>query len=377
MTAALSGSIAKRVCKDPVMVTLALVHGAVLVTWPSIPLIAIGLWWNANTVSHNFIHNPYFRDRRANALFSFGLSMILGLPQRLWRDRHLAHHAERSWRRRRSRQLTVESCGVALLWGGLAVLAPTFLVTVYLPGFLLGLVLCAIHGHYEHAGGTTTGYYGTFYNLLFFNDGYHCEHHAYPGRHWREVARERLRGARESRWPPVLRWIEELSPRRLRCRTLDALEKLVLRSEPLQRWVLRCHRHALDALLPELDDGARVGVIGGGLFPRTALLVAELRPAARLEIIERDPRHLRSARERLGAVAERCGFTAESFDVGRHRGFDVLVVPLAFDGDRARVIEESGARTVLVHDWAWHRRGSGTVISPWLLKRLTRHDRRP
>jgi hypothetical protein len=32
------------------------VHGAVLLAFPSLPAIAVGLWWNANTISHNFIH---------------------------------------------------------------------------------------------------------------------------------------------------------------------------------------------------------------------------------------------------------------------------------------------------------------------------------
>src|SRR5262249_25074399 len=74
-------------------IILALMHGAVLLAMPSIALISIGLWWNANTISHNFIHRPFFRARALNTIFSWYLSLLLGFPQTIWRDRHLAHHA--------------------------------------------------------------------------------------------------------------------------------------------------------------------------------------------------------------------------------------------------------------------------------------------
>ena len=53
--------------------------------------IAVGVWWNANTVSHLFIHRPFFRRRAANACVAALLTATLGFPQSLWRDRHLAH----------------------------------------------------------------------------------------------------------------------------------------------------------------------------------------------------------------------------------------------------------------------------------------------
>lgn len=122
---------------DVLFIGLALVHGALLLVIPSIPLIGIGLWWNANTISHNFIHGPFFRSRSLNATFSCCVSLVLGLPQRLWRDRHLAHHADKPWRWRWSKQLVVELALIIGLWAMLLVLAPLFLTTVYLPGLLL------------------------------------------------------------------------------------------------------------------------------------------------------------------------------------------------------------------------------------------------
>src|SRR6476646_8745468 len=77
---------------DSVFVGLSIAHAVLLLTVPSIPFIAIALWWNANTISHNFIHRPFFRSRSANASYSISLSLVLGIPQSLWRARHLAHH---------------------------------------------------------------------------------------------------------------------------------------------------------------------------------------------------------------------------------------------------------------------------------------------
>jgi fatty acid desaturase len=78
---------------DAVLVLLSLIHGAALVVAPSVPLIAVGLWWNANTISHNFVHLPFFRSSSSNRIYAIYLTVVLGFPQSLWRDRHLAHHA--------------------------------------------------------------------------------------------------------------------------------------------------------------------------------------------------------------------------------------------------------------------------------------------
>src|SRR6185436_17909621 len=77
---------------DAVLVALSFAHGLLLLFAPSILLIGIGLWWSTNTIGHNFIHLPFFRSRRFNRLFSLYLTAVTGVPQTLWRDRHLAHH---------------------------------------------------------------------------------------------------------------------------------------------------------------------------------------------------------------------------------------------------------------------------------------------
>jgi fatty acid desaturase len=74
---------------------LALAHAAVLVAWPSMPLIALGLWWNSNTIAHNAIHRPLFARPRTNRHFALLETGLLGFPFEVWRQRHLAHHAAR------------------------------------------------------------------------------------------------------------------------------------------------------------------------------------------------------------------------------------------------------------------------------------------
>src|ERR1051326_2060107 len=148
---------------DLLMPALAVVHGLLLCRGPAAPFIALGLWWNSNTISHNFIHRPFFRARAANLLFGLYLSVLLGIPQRLWRDRHLAHPAGRRPHIHVSAELMAQTALVLALWVALAAWAPRFLLTAYLPGYLTGLGICALHGHYEHAQGNTSPYW-RFYN---------------------------------------------------------------------------------------------------------------------------------------------------------------------------------------------------------------------
>ena len=175
---------------DGILIVLAGIHGVVLMLAPFAPVVALGVWWNSNTISHNFIHNPFFRSRWLNALFSSYLSLLLGIPQSIWRERHLAHHAG-PWRFRASPEAFIEIGLVASIWIAMLNLAPVFFLSVYLPGYAAGLALCAVHGYYEHDLGIIN-HTGRLYNLLFFNDGYHAEHHANPGIHWSRLPRTPL-----------------------------------------------------------------------------------------------------------------------------------------------------------------------------------------
>jgi fatty acid desaturase len=356
------------------LVALAAAYGLLLVTVPSTPLIAIGLWWTANTVAHNFIHAPFFRSRRANVAFSAYLSLLMGVPQHLWRARHLAHHAAdaRAMRAdagtpivwRWTRPMIGELLIVLALWTTIALVSPRGFVLVYVPGWLLGLALCQLQGHFEHARGTTS-HYGRLYNLLFFNDGYHVEHHARPGEHWTRLPAVGHGDARASAWPPVLRWLEVCAS----VRWLDALESIVLRSPRLRAFVVRAHARALRAALDATIDVRRIVIVGGGLFPRTAIVLGRLFPAADITVIDADAAHLVRATSFLDdrVVLRHEVFRAEA---ALEPAADLLVIPLAFDGDRERVYAHPRAPVVVVHDWLWRPRGRSVVVSPLLLKRV-------
>lgn len=339
---------------DALLVALALLHGGLLAARPSIALIAVGLWWNANTISHNFVHRPFFRTRALNAGFSCYLTLLLGFPQSMWRARHLAHHGVRS-------RFTIEPVDVGaaiILWGALLVFAPGFALAVCVPGFVIGLGLCFLQGRYEHARGTVS-HYGRLYNLLFFNDGYHAEHHARPSRHWRDLPARRAAEPNTSRWPAVLRWLE--------CVNLCGLERLVLRSSLLQRFVLNRHERALRKLLPEAISIRRVGIVGGGLFPRTAIILRRLLPGASLTLIDMSAENIAVAR---GFLGDKVDFVRERFEAAMSFGYDLVLIPLAFVGDREAIYRRPPAPVVLIHDWIWRRKGSSVVVSWLLLKRL-------
>jgi hypothetical protein len=343
---------------DALLVTLALAHGALLLAVPSLAVVAVGLWWNSNTISHNFIHRPFFRWRALNALFALYLSALLGVPQSIWRARHLAHHAGTACRLKPNTQMVTEVLLVLSLWGVLATFHGAFFLTAYLPGFALGLLLCWLHGHYEHSKGTIS-HHGLLYNCLFFNDGYHVEHHDRPGTHWTELPQQTASDVPTSRWPAVLRWLEGLS--------LEGLERAVLRWPLLQRFVLDRHERAFRRLLPALPAEPRIAIVGGGLFPRTLLVLHRLVPEASFTVIDRSAENIAVARA-LAPPGVR--FEHACYDDTLVEGFDVVVFPLAFTGDREAIYHVPPAPVVFVHDWIWRRRGTSAIVSLLLLKRL-------
>jgi hypothetical protein len=343
---------------DLLFIGCALAHGVLVLTWPSIPLIAILLWWNANTVAHNFIHRPFGVSTISNNLFSSFLTLIFGFPQSLWKQRHLAHHAGSGRAIRVSALLVGETALALALWITLIVIAPGFVLTIYFPGWLSGLVLCQLHGYYEHQKGTTS-HYGWLYNVIFFNDGYHREHHARPGAYWKELPGHVEPKAIGSRWPAILRWLEVIN--------LCNLERCVLRSRLLQDFVVDRHERAMRRLLARVPAPATVGVVGGGLFPRTAIVLGRVLPETEISLIDLSPENLTIAREFL---THEMTTINERFDPHQTYHYEMLVVPLAFIGDREVIYNRPSAKTVMVHDWIWNCRGESTIVSWLLLKRL-------
>jgi len=251
-----------------------------------------------------------------------------------------------------------------------------------LPAMLIGLGLCAVQGYEEHARDANgVDVHASLYNRLWFNDGFHAAHHRQPSAHWTTLPAATTKDDTLSALPPILRWWERVSARcsQLSSTLIDALERGSLRFPWMLRYLVSSHARAWRELLRELDTASihKVRIVGGGLFPRTALILRELLPNAALEIVERDPRHLAMAEAMLrtslpawpvGAIT----FIETSFEARwPDLEIDLVVVPLAFRGERNLLYEAPPSRHVVVHDWLWRVRGArGVRVSWWLCKRL-------
>jgi hypothetical protein len=111
-----------------------------------------------------------------------------------------------------------------------------------------------------------------------------------------------------------------------------------------------------------------IGIVGGGLFPRSAIVLGRLCPAARIVIIDASRTNLDCARRLLpGAAFE---FRHARFEPGDRDGFDLVVIPLSFIGDRRAVYADPPAPAVIVHDWIWRKRGASRIVALPLLKRV-------
>jgi hypothetical protein len=117
-------------------------------------------------------------------------------------------------------------------------------------------------------------------------------------------------------------------------------------------------------------------IVGGALFPRTALALLDLLPAAAITVIDCNADHIRLA---IPFVGGRIRFI-HGFYPGNDAGNpDLVVIPLSFIGDRKAIAamprttrerQDSPAPTLLVHDWLWRRSGQSVIVSVALLKRI-------
>jgi fatty acid desaturase len=210
--------------------------------WVLVPmalLYSISISWNINGISHNFLHNPYFRAEWLNRLLSLLISLELGFSQTFYEDVHMRHHSGNS-DRKDARGKTVDPLSIyrysktdgadnvlafvflayfrddvvetfrrlyrkrpARAYFGLfeiaCVVIAAFLLAwfhwkfllFFLPFYYLGHSLSSLNGYYEHFGANPdlpiawgVSSYAPFYNWLWFNNGYHAEHHYRPKIHW-------------------------------------------------------------------------------------------------------------------------------------------------------------------------------------------------
>lgn len=335
-------------------------------------IFGIGMCWCSNTVSHNHLHNPLFRSRAANRALSLFLSALLGIPQSIWKARHLWHHAGEPAQKKRLRPAWDEVALVALVWLAFLAFLPRLFLLAYVPGYVLGMALSRLQGDMEHALPVErergVSHYGWFYNRFWFNDGHHAEHHRFPSEHWTRLPFRRAEvSATESAFSPHFRWLDGS----LKGWLLGALERLPLWFVFVERFVLACHARALGNVLRRLPREPRtIAIIGGGLFPRSLLLLSQLFPLAKVSVIDLSATNVHRAREMLTARGfddSRVEFRVEPFDPVEHTGFDLVVAPLAFVGNDATLTHAMRQSAVLTHDWIWRRRGVATSIVSWLL----------
>jgi fatty acid desaturase len=220
---------------------------------------------NYQCIAHNFIHNPFFRSPTLNFIFSVFNTLPLGVPQSLYRVHHLLHHrynngpptpgngndcgdpssiyqyasisgcpehiASYAFRgplrvniRTLYRKLSklfkkrywAEIAALCGFWLGLAAYDIKAFPIFYLPVWYLGQVSAYAENYLEHYGANplnklkdSVSCYGALYNLIWFNNGYHQEHHLRPAVHWsriKEVKAEMLPAA-ERRVVPVAHWL--------------------------------------------------------------------------------------------------------------------------------------------------------------------------
>jgi hypothetical protein len=139
----------------------------------------------------------------------------------------------------------------------------------------------------------------------------------------------------------------------------------------LQRFVLCVHERALAKALATIPLPRRVVIVGGGLFPRTALVLKRLLPEAKLTLVDARADRLERAKAWLKNEVECVDAFCTPANLSQLTGdADLVVLPLALRGRRVEFYRQPPARHLLVHDWVWRPYGQSVVVSWLLLKRL-------
>lgn len=131
-----------------------------------------------------------------------GITRTLLAVTRLWRvGAHeqdlLSLFAKSSDKRKwEMRQVQLDRMAQVVAIGVFLAISWQWFLFCYLPAFLTALALVNVQNYYEHYGAepenryaNSVSYYGSLYNFLAFNDGYHQEHHLRPLAHWTQMPR--------------------------------------------------------------------------------------------------------------------------------------------------------------------------------------------
>jgi len=117
------------------------------------------------------------------------------------RERELRAWLSRSESRRNAelRQIQLDRLARCVVTVALLAISWRWTLECYLPAFYFAFMLVNVQNYYEHYGANpgdrgadSVSYYGRFYNLFTFNDGFHQEHHLRPSSHWRQLPNVRV-----------------------------------------------------------------------------------------------------------------------------------------------------------------------------------------
>ncbi len=197
---------------------------------------------NYQCVSHNFIHNPFFDSKFINIIFSILNSIGILMPQTAYFFYHHNHHAfnndhidssindtkdltstyrfgknnqeeniikysllsnfrvpiayfyKRAFRRGQRYLILIETIFLFIIINYLAVAKYKFLLTFLLPIFLVAKFFTFMENYLEHHFANpadqmtdSVSCYNPIYNFIWFNNGYHQEHHFRPKIHWTQI----------------------------------------------------------------------------------------------------------------------------------------------------------------------------------------------
>jgi fatty acid desaturase len=194
-------------------------------------------------VAHYFLHTPFFSRPWLNHVWGVIGSLSLGMPITLYRAHHLNHHRfgmdyvdreledsrdwssiyrhgpapnqpEAVWRytllapirespwpliadvssRGEGCQLVAETASLLAATVALGSLDWLGVLLILLPIWYFGRALTHLEAYCEHFGATpgdrrtdSVSCYGRLYNFVWFNNGYHQEHHFRPVTHWSKL----------------------------------------------------------------------------------------------------------------------------------------------------------------------------------------------
>lgn len=233
---------------DSILVLLLLIQLAVLVT-PfflslSLPVLIFIILLNVflmgtnyQCIAHNFIHLPFFKSATFNSIFSMLNSIGLGVPQSIYRLHHLNHHRFNNrpdgdmsstyrfgknnqeenifsysllgivrtdltglYRKasKDSRLPLLETLALFIFLAAFSYLNWKLFLLYLVPSYLGGQFFAVWENYCEHHFANpndrlrdSVSCYNAFYNFIWFNNGYHQEHHYSPQVHWLQVPKVR------------------------------------------------------------------------------------------------------------------------------------------------------------------------------------------